>query len=190
MLEQGAVTQLLMNWREGDRDAREQLFTRLYDDLRGMAARIMARENPGHTLQATALVHEAYGRIFETDVDWQDRVHFLAVVAQVMRRILVDHARGRARDKRGGAAVHVSLDDIGTIAADADAEFLELDDALRLLGAHDSRKEQIVELHYFAGLTHPEIATVLSISPATVDRDLRMARAWLKTALDGGAVLN
>lgn len=180
----GIVT-LLQSWKNGDATARDALFGEVYDDLRVLARRHMLSENAGHTLQATALVHEAYERLADSEIDWRDRAHFMAVVSQVIRRLLVDHARGRRRTKRGGEQRKLSLDDIAEVAAADGTPMLELDEALRRLGQHDARKEQVLELHYFGGLTQPKIAEALGISPATVDRDLRMGRAWVKRAMDG-----
>ena len=142
----------------------------------------MARERSGHTLQATALVHEAYARLAEADLDLRDRGHFFAIASSAMRRILVDHARSRASLKRGGGAQAVSLDD-HLPAADPDSDVLELDDALARLATLDARKARIVELHYFGGLSYAEVARAIDVSPATVDRDLRFAKAWLKGQL-------
>jgi RNA polymerase sigma factor (TIGR02999 family) len=154
----------------------------VYEELRQLAAARMRGERKDHTLQPTALVHEAFTRLVDSDVPWVDRGHFFAVAATTMRRILVDHARARGRAKRGGNVIHVSLEDSredppGPIGIEA------LDDALCALAGFDERKARIIELHYFAGLTHPEIASALDLSPSTVDRDLRLARAWLRREL-------
>lgn len=139
----------------------------------------MRGERPGHTLQATALVHEAYMRMVEADIHWKDRAHFFALSARLMRRILVDHAKSAGRAKRGGGAIKISLDDSLTIGHDVDSGLVELDGALADLAAFDERKAQIVELQYFGGLTYSETAEALGISAATVDRELRLAKAWL-----------
>lgn len=177
------VTTWLEQWQGGDQAAFDKLFGALYADLRQLAKRAMRAESAGHTLQPTALVHEVYGRMVGAQVQWADRKHFLSVCAQAMRRVLIDHARSKRRDKRGGQAEHVSLDDLFTHPAQSGLDILDMDEAIRRLGEQDQRKEQIVELHYFGGLTHPEIAELLQISAATVDRDLRMARAWLGVQL-------
>jgi RNA polymerase sigma-70 factor, ECF subfamily len=174
-----AVTELLASWREGDERARDRLIPVLYDELHRLAERSLRGERPDHTLQATALVNEAYLRLVGADVPWEDRAHFLAVAARVMRRILVDHARGRSRHKRGGDFARVTLDESLAATPDRAPDILALDEALERLAAHDARKARVVELHYFGGLRHDEVARVLEISLATVDRDLRLARAWL-----------
>ncbi|MEQ1581247.1 MAG: sigma-70 family RNA polymerase sigma factor [Steroidobacteraceae bacterium] len=178
-----SVTQLLGAWRSGDASALQDLTPLVYDELKTLARRYMKRERAGHTLQATAVVHEAFVRLVGMDVPWQDRVHFFAVAARLMRRILVDHAKGRQRTKRGGELSIVSLAP-GTEgsrgATDAgDIDVLEIDDALERLSQRDPRLAQIVELHYFAGMTYQETAMALGISEATVHRDLRMAKAWI-----------
>jgi RNA polymerase sigma-70 factor (ECF subfamily) len=173
------ITALLQEWRAGDRAALERLTPVVYDELRQLARRSMAGERKGHTLQPTALVNEAYLRLVGTDVPWRDRVHFFAVAARLIRRILVDHARARGRAKRSGGA-RVELDDVMVMTKQPGREMVLLDDALNALGAHDARKAQVVELHFFGGLTYDEIAEAVGISAATVDRDLRLARAWLQ----------
>lgn len=173
------VSRLLVAWRNGDRDALERLLPLVYDELHGLAARYLRGERPDHTLQTTALLHEAYLRLCGADVAWEGRVHFLAVAAQTMRRILVDHARARSRTKRGGGDGPITLDEALAAGPERPDELLALDEALLRLSALDERKARTVELHYFGGLTYDETAAVLGISPATVDRELRMARAWL-----------
>lgn len=183
------VTRLLVRWREGDSAALDRLLPMVYDELRRMARGRMQREAPGHTLQATELVHEAYARLVDADVDWVDRAHFLAIAATTMRRVLVDHARTRARLKRGGGEQAVTLaEDLVGVDTGSEA-FLALDGALTRLAAQDERKARVVELHYFGGLTYAETAAAVGVSEATIDRDLRMARAWLKSELerDGGS---
>lgn len=186
----GEVTLLLRRWRGGDAVAAERLAPLVYDELRRIARGLMGGERPDHTLQPTALVHEAFLRLVDADVDWQDRAHFLAVGARVMRRLLVDHAKGRRRDKRGGGAVRVTLTPGVAATADRDADLLDLDRALETLASRDERQAKIVELHFFGGLTYDETGVVVGVSPATVKRDLRMAKAWLYRELkgaDGGA---
>ena len=178
-----SVTQLLGAWRSGDENALEQLTPLVYNELRRLAGRYMQSERPGHTLQATAVVNEAFLKMVDMDVPWQNRAHFFAIAARLMRRILVDHAKAHKREKRGGKFTDLTLDE-GLVEGGApDADMLHLDDALRKLEGFDERKAQVVELHYFGGLTYNEIAEALSLSPATVDRDLRMAKAWLQNEL-------
>ncbi len=181
--EPSPVTRLLIEWRSGGSNAVDQLVPLVYDELRRLAAVQMSGERPGHTLQPTALVHEAFARLVNVEVSWQDRGHFFSVAARMMRRILVDHARSRGRAKRGGDVVKVSLEQSPLELEAAEAGIEALDDALEALSALDERKVRIVELHYFSGMTHPEIARLLELSASTVDRDLRLARAWLKRAL-------
>lgn len=177
------LTQWLQQWRQGDELARDRLIEQLYGQLRGMAQNHLNRENSGHTLQATDLVHEAYQRIALTDIDWADRSHFLAVMAQVMRRMLIDHAKAKHSAKRGAGERPLRLDDIHTIAADSDAYFLEANEALAMLGLLDKRKESVMEMRFFGGMSSEEIGKALNISIATVERDIRMAKAWLKKSL-------
>jgi RNA polymerase sigma factor (TIGR02999 family) len=179
------VTELLLDWRRGDNDALDQLVPIIYDELRRMAARQLRSERSDHTLQPTALVHEAYGRLIGADITWNDRAHFFAVAARTMRRVLVDHARAVNRDKRGGGIVRVTLDENAAVSATDPSDVLALDEALERLALMDPRKAEVVQLHFFGGLTYDEIAEALGISAATVDRDLRMARAWLFHALGG-----
>lgn len=181
----GEVTRLLRQWRDGDALAADRLAPLVYGELRRIAGGLMAGERPGHTLQPTALVHEAFVRLVGADVDWQDRTHFLAVGAKVMRRLLVDHAKGRNRDKRGGGAVRVTLTPEAAAEGPPEADLLDLDAALERLAGYDERQAGIVELHFFGGLTYEETAEVVGVSPATVKRDLRMARAWLYRELRG-----
>jgi RNA polymerase sigma factor (TIGR02999 family) len=180
------VTRLLHSWSGGERAAIDQLLPLVYDELRGVARRRLGRERHGHTLQATALVHEAYVRLVGSEVEWKDRAHFFALAATTMRRVLVDHARARGADKRGAGAEIVSLDrtlvDLAAQHGDT-VDLIDLDRALRALEAQDPRKVKVMEAHVFGGLTYREIAEALGISEATVDRDLRMARAWLARAL-------
>jgi len=181
----GEVTALLVSWREGDRGALERLVPIVYSDLRRIAARYMRSENEGHTLQTTALVHEAYLRLTrERDRTWENRAHFFGVAAQIMRNLLVDHARTAATGKRGGGAVEVHLDDCGAALNAVDPEeLLALDDTLRKLAEVDPRASRIVELRYFVGLTNEEIAEVIGVSEQTVKRDWNTAKAWLRAKL-------
>lgn len=186
------VTEILDAWRAGDAGALDRLIPLVYDELRSLAEGYLRRERPDHTLQATAVLHEAYLRLVEkTHPHWEGRVHFFAVTAQVMRRILVDHARDRRAAKRGGEIVKISLDadPAATPAAPASAfdlvDLLDLDAALDRLSALDIRKGRVIELRYFGGLTEAETARVLEVSPATVRLDLRLARAWLLAELGG-----
>ena len=178
-----AVTQLLASWRAGEDAARDRLIPLLYGELHRLAERSLRGERRNHTLQPTALVNEAYLRLVGVDVPWEDRAHFLAVAARVMRRILVDHARARKRNKRGAGQVHVTLDESVALTPEPSADIVALDAALDRLASHDERKARAVELHYFAGLRHDEVARILEISTATVDRDLRLAKAWLHTQI-------
>jgi RNA polymerase sigma factor (TIGR02999 family) len=180
------VTSLLRSWRKGDSEALDRLVPLVYAELKVIAGRLMRGERPDHTLQATALVHEAYVRLGGAEVDWQGRSHFFAVAAKQMRRILVDHAKARRREKRGGGAERVTLDAVVAVSAEPVPELVELDLALDRLAALDARKAEILELHYFGGLTYAEIGEALSVSPATVDRDLRFAKAWLNRELQSG----
>ncbi len=183
MPDNAAVTQLLVEWREGDRAALERLTPIVYDELRRLAHRYMLSERPGHTLQATGLVNEAFTRLAEADVPWQDRAHFFAVAARQMRRILIDYAKARSRDRRGGGALHTQLDEGRAPAADRPADLLALDEALERFARIDERKADALVLHYFGGMSYDEIAASLGVSAATVDRDLRLGKAWLKHEL-------
>jgi len=174
------VTQLLTNWSKGDPSAREAVLPLVYDELRRLAASYLRRERSDHTLQATALVHEAYLRLVEhDDANWQNRQHFFGAAAQLMRRILVDHARSHLAAKRGSGAVKVELTEAIAISQDQPAELLALDESLTRLAALDSQQARVVELRVFAGLTVEETAEVLSISTATVKREWALAKAWL-----------
>ena len=182
----GEVTVLLSAWREGDQKALEKLIPIVYGDLRRIAARYMRSENDGHTLQATALVHEAYLRLMrERDRTWENRAHFFGVAAQIMRNLLVDHARAAARTKRGGGAGEIHLDAAATLSTVDPEDLLALDDALRRLTEVDPRASRIVELRYFVGLTTEEIAEVIGASGRTVKRDWSTAKAWLRAELRG-----
>jgi RNA polymerase sigma-70 factor, ECF subfamily len=186
------VTVLLSRLAKGNQEAESKLILLVYDELRRMAARYMRREREDHTLQTTALVHEAYLKLVEQhSVDWQSRSHFFGIAAQVMRRVLLDHARGHMRDKRGGGQQSLPLDEALVFSPERSAAFLELDQALNRLAAIDHRQAKIVELRFFGGLNVEEVADILQISPKTVKRDWSVAKAWLhgelKEAYDGGA---
>ena len=175
------ITQLLANWSEGDPQALECLVPLVYPELRRMARRQMARENPNHTLQTSALINEAYLKLIDCrQTDWQNRAHFYAVAAQVMRHILIDHARRYLYDRRGGGAQHVPLDEVEVIKDGRAAELVALDEALNALVKLDPRRSQIIELKFFAGLNAEEIGEVMNISPSTVQREWRAAKAWLR----------
>ena len=178
------TTQLLRAWAGGDRAALEQLTPRVYDELRRIAGHFMRNEQPGRTMQTTALVHEAYLKLIDvSNVDWQHRAHFFAIAAQAMRHILLDHARRRLAAKRGGAAARVNLDEVADIGTERASELIALDDALSALAKVDPRKAQVIELRFFAGLSVEETAEVLKVSADTVMRDWRLARAWLLAEL-------
>jgi RNA polymerase sigma-70 factor (ECF subfamily) len=179
------LTGLLIEWRQGDKAALDRLTPLVYDELRRIAHRYVQRERNGHTLQTTALVNEAYLRLAGAqNVDWQNRAHFFALTAQVMRHILIDHARRRHYAKRGGEAQQVSLDEAVLMPAKRAAELVVLDEALDELAKLDSRKSRVVELRYFGGLSLEETAEVLEISVMTVRRDWRAAKAWLYKAVN------
>lgn len=188
-----AVTRLLSAWQSGDARALERLTPLIYEELRNRARRYMVRERPGHTLQATAVVHEAFVKLVEMDVSWQDRAHFFAVAARQMRRILVDHAKMRFRDKRGGTLTD-SLEDVhdsdAGAASSGDIDVLEIDDALERLASWNPRLAELVELHYFGGLTCQELSETLKVSEATIDRDVRLAKAWVLKEIRPGKSRN
>jgi RNA polymerase sigma factor (TIGR02999 family) len=174
------VTQRLIAWSNGDQAALDDVMQAVYQELKRMADRYLRFENPGNTLQPTALVHEAYLRLIDqTQVNWQNRSHFFGVAARMMRRILVDHARTKRRDKRGGTATKLSLDIAMNLGSGREADLVSLDDALKGLADLDSRKSQVVELRFFGGLSVEETAEALSVSPQTILRDWRLAKAWL-----------
>jgi RNA polymerase sigma factor (TIGR02999 family) len=180
------ITELLLAWSGGDQDALQRLTPLVYGELHRLAHHYMAGERTGHTLQSTALVNEAYLRLVQTSrMQWQNRAHFFAVSAQLMRRILVDFARSRQYAKRGGKAPMLSLDDV-PVAVEGCAELIALDDALSALAAMDPRKSQMVELRFFGGLSVEETAEVLKVSVETVMRDWRLARVWLSRELRRG----
>jgi RNA polymerase sigma-70 factor, ECF subfamily len=174
------LTEVLRAWSRGDERALPKVMELAYPELREMARRCFRMERPEHTLQATALVHEAYLRLIGArDQTWQDRVHFFAIAAGIMRRILVDHARARGRAKRGGGMRQVNLDAALLVATELNPELVRLDEALADLAAFDPRKARVVELRYFGGLTSQEAAAVLRVSPQTINRDWSLAKAWL-----------
>ena len=178
------MTQLLVAWGEGDRAALDRLMPLIYEELRRLAHQYMSRERPGHTLQTSELVNEAYIRLIDQrDVHWQNRAHFFGIAAQMMRRILVDYARRRHYAKRGGAARRVSLDEAMIVTEERAADVVALDEALKSLAEIDPRQSQIVELRFFGGLSIEETAEVLAVSPGTVMRDWTLAKAWLRRAI-------
>jgi len=181
------VTRLLLAWNEGDEGALEKLVPHVYQELRRLARRQMLRERPGHTLQTTALINEAYLRLVDLrNVQWQNRAHFFALCARLMRRILVDFARSRQYAKRGGGGQPVSLDESLVVSPVHSTDLVAVDDALKDLAKVDARKAQVVELRFFGGLTVEESAEVLEVSPETVRRDWRLAKAWLLRELSQG----
>ncbi|MFN7939255.1 MAG: sigma-70 family RNA polymerase sigma factor [Bryobacteraceae bacterium] len=179
------VTTLLTDWRRGDRSALDELMPKVYEELRSLAAGHLRWERPDHTLRSTALVHEAYMRLVGSNVDWENRKHFFGVAAQIVRRILVDHARAAATAKRGGGALLLSTNEEVNPSSERAPELIALDDALTALAAIDVRQARIVELRYFAGLTVEETAEVMAISAATVKREWAVAKAWLYRELAG-----
>lgn len=181
------VTQLLRQWSNGDKDALDRLMPFVYDQLRRLASNYLRAERPDHTLRATALVHEAYVRLIDSDVEWQDRVHFFAVSARLLRHILVDHAKSRNRNKRGGEFQKIPLDESVLVGPQTENVIVELDEALQRLAVLDARKSELIELLFFGGLTYDEAAAALKVSPATVHRELKMAKAWLYRELSQGA---
>ncbi|HVF48193.1 MAG TPA: sigma-70 family RNA polymerase sigma factor [Pyrinomonadaceae bacterium] len=182
------ITNLLIKWSEGDAAALDELVGLTYLDLRRIARQYMRRENVQHTLQTSALINEAYLRLVDHDaVEWKDRAHFFAVSAQVMRHILIDHARRHRAGKRGAGATHIALDDGAALIQERAAEFVALDGALERLAGIDARKSRIVELRFFGGLTVDETAEVMKLSPITIKREWRSARAWLHREIIGDA---
>jgi RNA polymerase sigma factor (TIGR02999 family) len=174
------VTERLIAWGAGDRAAFDHLLPLVYQDLRRMAGAYLRQENPGHTLQPTALVHETWLRLIDqTRVNWRNRAQFFGVAAQMMRRILVDHAKAKHREKRGGGAVKLSLDDLINLSQERLADLIALDDALDDLSRIDGRKCRVIELRYFGGFSVEETAQILEVSSETVMRDWKMAKAWL-----------
>ena len=175
------VTQLLAAWSNGDQAARDQLIPLVYDELHRLAHHYMKRESPGHTLQTSALVNEAFVRLVDQrNVKWQNRAHFFGIAAQMMRRILVDYARQRRYAKRGGDAQQISFDEVLIVSEERSAEVIAIHEALERFAEIDVRKSQIVELRFFGGLSIEETADVLAVSPGTVMRDWTLAKAWLR----------
>jgi RNA polymerase sigma factor (TIGR02999 family) len=184
----GNVTRLLLEWKRGDPAALDRLLPVVYAELRRIASRRLRRERSGHTLQPTALVHEAYLRLVQApEVDWRDRAHFFAVAARVMRQVLVDHARTRDAAKRGGGAHKVAIEEVAEPRVSVDVDLLALDQALGRLTDLDPEQARVVELRYFGGLTIEETAEVMNVSPATVKRDWTLAKAWLRRELGAAA---
>lgn len=184
MQSRGDITQLLLTWSGGDREALDELVPLVYQELRSLARRHLANERADHTLSTKALVHEAYVKLVDIDrVAWQDRAHFFAMASRAMRRILIDHARARRRQKRGGGRERVSLDEIPLVSDEQAEELIVLDDALRRLAELSERQSRVVEMRFFSGLTIEETAHVLELSPASVKRDWTVARAWLNQEL-------
>lgn len=184
------ITELLQAWGRGDAEALDRLMPVVYEELRRQAGRHLRHERPDHTLQTTGLVHEAYLRLIDQrQTDWKNRTQFFGVAGQMMRRVLVDHARRKHAAKRGGSGIHLALEDATAEAEDRGVELFELDDALNRLASLDPQQARVVELRYFTGLGIEETAQVLGISPATVKREWAMARAWLRRelALEAGA---
>ena len=175
------VTQLLVDWGNGNQAALDRLMPLVYTELRQLAHRYMRRERPGHTMQTTALIHEAYLRLVDQNqVRWQHQAHFFGIAARLMRQILIEHARSHTRAKRGGGVGTISLDEAAIVSQARATALLALDDALERLATIDPRKSQVVELRFFGGLSVEEAAQVLNIAPNTVLRDWRMAKAWLR----------
>ena len=181
------VTGLLQAWSAGDANALERIVVLLYPELRKIAQRCLTRERPGHTLQATALVNEAYLRLVDIhSIQWRDRVHFFAVGARIMRRILVDHARSKGNAKRGGGGIRIDFNEALVVSTKIDPALVRMDDALTELAAFDPRKARIVEMRYFGGLNADDIASVLGVSPQTVNRDWSLAKSWLAREMMSG----
>ena len=175
------VTTLLRNWRSGDARALDELTPLIYDDLRRIAARYLRSERAGHTLQATALVNESFARLSESEPSFKDRAHFFAIAARTMRHILTDYGRARRSQKRGGGIAPITLQE-ERVALPA-TDIVDIDDAITKLAEIDERKADVLVLHFFGGMTYEETAEALDVSPATVDRDLRLAKAWLANEL-------
>ena len=180
------VTELLLRWNAGDSQALENLTPLVYKDLRRLAGDALGRESPGHTLSATALVHEVYLRLIDQRrVRWENRAHFFGAAAHIMRRVLVDHARAKTAAKRGGSSTKIAIEDDAAVVGGLAEDVVDLDIALNRLAAVDDRKARVVEMKFFGGMTNLEVATTLGISDATVERDWKMARAWLINAVRG-----
>jgi RNA polymerase sigma-70 factor (ECF subfamily) len=184
----GEVTQMLRNWRAGDPLALESLLPHVYRELHTVAASYIRRERPGHTLRPTDLIHETYLRLAGSDLpELENRKHFYALAARLMRQILVDHARRHRSGKRGSGQDHLPIEEAVVYSKERAAEFVELDEALEALTAFDPRKARVIELRFFGGLTVEEIAEVTEMSPSSVSRDLRFAEAWLRQSLEGSS---
>jgi RNA polymerase sigma factor (TIGR02999 family) len=182
---QSQVTELLERWGGGEETAAEELLPLVYEELRGLARNYLRKERAGHTLETSALVHEAYVRLTDgSKVEWKGRSHFYGIASNTMRRILVDHARSHLYQKRGGGAAKVSLDEAYQLGTERPKDLVALDEALNLLAENDGKKAQIVEMRFFGGLSQPEIAEVLGVSLSTVERQWRVARAWLYQFLE------
>jgi RNA polymerase sigma factor (TIGR02999 family) len=182
------ITELLVAWGEGDQMALEKLMPLVEKELHRIAGNYMRRENPDHTLQTTALVNEAYLRLInQRETRWQNRAHFFGIAANIMRRILLNYARDRQRDKRGGKAIQVTLSEVAIMSEEKSQELIALDDALTKLEAFDARKSQVVELRYFGGLSVEETAAFLKVSAITVARDWKLAKAWLRREIEHDA---
>lgn len=179
------ITRLLQDWSNGDKQALDQLMPLVYDQLRRLASRYLNSERSGHTLRATALVNEAYLKMVNAELSLNDRAHFYAVAARLLRQILVDHARAKGSHKRGAGAEAIPIEEALLVSATPPSGILDLDDSLNRLARQDERKSRLVELIYFGGLTYDEAAAALEISPATVHRELRLAKAWLHRDLSG-----
>lgn len=180
------ISLILKDWSSGNQAAVDQLMPAIYDELKKIAAQYLRKERSDHTLQPTELAHEAYLKLIDiSNVNWQDRAHFFAVSAQVIRHILVDHARAKATDKRGGAAERIVLDEAISFSNEQDTDLLALDEALKELATFDEQQSKIVELRFFGGLTIEETASVLRLSPATIKREWTLAKAWLHKNLSG-----
>jgi len=185
--EKKPVTQLLQAWSAGDPRAADELVPLVYDELRQVAARLMRSERQGHTLAPTALVHEAYVRLADVDIPWRDRGHFFALAANLMRRVLVDHARGQGSQKRGAGAQKVPLDEAFLVPGQLDERLVLIDEALSKLAALEPRKARIIELLFFGGLTYDEAAEVMGISVATLYREMKFAKAWILREIGAGS---
>jgi RNA polymerase sigma factor (TIGR02999 family) len=179
-----SVTQLLNEWSGGGKEAGERLLAAVYSELHRTARRYMYRERPGHTLQATALVNEAYLRLIDQDTAWRNRAHFYSIAAQLMRRIMVDHARTRRAAKRGGDQCRITIDDIAAITGDSGVDLLDLERCLTALAELDPRQAHVVELRFFGGLTIAETAEVIGVSHTIIEREWSLARAWLRRELE------
>lgn len=186
MADPDEITQLLNRWSAGDHQARDVVAPLIYDELKQIARGVFRNEHARHTLQPTALVHEAYEKLVGVDLEWQNRSHFFALAARMMRRLLVNHANSRASQKRGGGALRMTLQDEVHAEPDVEEDILALDDALTQLATMDERKANIIELHFFGGLTQPQIGEVLNVSESTVRREFKLARIWLRKLLSDG----